>query len=148
MKYKLYAIKNKDHPYFKEIRGIRYEYQYHQIPDCAQWIDKEYDDGIDFIPQFFHKDELGNVTNFARWKANDDFTDILSIEIDEMKASDRYKDHIKEEKVKKLLSKKIQKLELDNKRTALARIRIDNPNLADHVDKLKTKLDEEDTNDN
>lgn len=148
MKYKLYAIKDFNHEYYKEIRGIRFEHQYHLLPECAQWISKEYNETKNPIPQLFHKDEFGKDINFARWKANDDFTDIVSIGIDEMQASERYKRYIKEIKVKKHLAKKMRKLERDHKRTVLEEIKVEFPNLSTQVNSLKTQLDEEESNDN
>jgi hypothetical protein len=144
MKYKLYAISDSNNKYFKEIRGIRYAYQYHLLPPNATWIDKEYDNLIEREPDLFLKNELGRDINFAKYKANNNYTDIIEITIDELKTTNRFKKHKKEEKLKKLLNRKERKEKRALKRSLLVALQDEHPELVTEILEEKDKIDNED----
>ena len=151
MKYKLYAISDPNHLYYKEIRGIRYSDQYHFLPFNATYINKEYDtekDG-DIGRDLFFKDESSRQDiNFAKYRVNDDYTGIVQISLPELKENPRYKKHKGEEEVKKLMDKKLKKAIRQQKRDILQALRVSNPELDEHITTHKNILDAEDASDN
>jgi hypothetical protein len=142
MKYKLYYIKDQNHQYYNEIRGVRFDYQYQRLPDCAEYIKKEYDSDKDPIPKLFFQEENKDI-NFAQYKANPDFTDIVKITPTELINNPRYQKEKKEKQLKQNLEKALAKNKRLEKITELEKIKISNPDLAIHaqaeIDKLKAE---------
>lgn len=142
MKYKLYYIKDQNHQYYNEARGIRYDHQYQHLPDCAEYIKKEYDSEKDKIPDLFFR-ENGQEINFAKYKANADFTDIIEITPTELINNLRYQKEKKEKRVKQNLEKALAKNKRTEKITELEKIKITNPELVTEaqieIDKLKAE---------
>lgn len=142
MKYKLYYIKDKNHQYYNEIRGIRYSHQYQHLPECAEYIDKEYDSDKDGIPDLFFKENRQNI-NFARYKIKSDLSGIEEITSTEFLNNPRYISFQKEKQIKNKLEKALAKSERIKKITELEKIKIASPELSTEAQKMIDKLNAE-----
>ena len=142
MKYKFYTIVEENHRYFREIRGIRFEGQYDNLPVFAKYINKEYSVEKDGVPDLFFKDN-GKDINFARYKANSDLTDIVLINPSELESNPRY---IKERRRKLFLDEEIKQIEIDKKKDRVSRLnklKTRVPSFADIIDEEISELEKQ-----
>lgn len=147
MKYKLYTFANPSHHYSKEIRGIRYEYQYHLLPEGAEYINKEYDTDKDRTPSLFHKKD-GIETNYPTLQANEDLTDVLPLSVSESKTKPHYSKIRKKKKVEQLLEREIKKALHQQKRNILIKLKTNFPELEEEITETISITDLEDLEDN
>ena len=143
MKYKLYTFPSPSHHYSKEIRGIRFEYQYHLLPEGAEYIAKEYDAEIEGIQSLFHKED-GVETNFPTLQANEDLSDVKSISIAESKVRPHYSKIRKKKKVERLLEKELKKILRKQKRNILITLKTNFPELEEEIVESTNAIDLED----
>ncbi len=144
MKYKLYTFPSPSHHYSKEIRGIRFDYQYHLLPEGSEYIAKEYDADIDGIPLLFHKED-GVETNYPSYIANESLTDIVPITIEGSKEKPHYAKIEKKRKLEKLLEKEAKKELRQQKKSRLTSLKNKHADLVEVIDEHLGDLDKEDT---
>jgi hypothetical protein len=147
MKYKLYAFPSPSHHYSKEIRGIRFDHQYHLLPEGAEYINKEYNTDKDGIPALFHKED-GVETNYPTLQANEDLSDTLPLPISTSKAKPHYAKIRKKKKVERLLEKEIKKALRQQKKNALTTLKTKFPELEEEITEATSAIDAEDLEDN
>ena len=133
MKYKLYYIKDQNNVYYNEIRGIRFDHQYNQIPDYAEYIQKEYDSNTDGIIDLFFS-ENGNHINFAKYKTNETFTDIVEITEQELQSNPRYTEHQNKKIIQEALIVSKHNAAINAQIAELQALKIERPELGTIID--------------